>query len=358
MATCTGVPIRLAIPDDLEEIGRLLPQVAGPQFPERFPNRTVAEFCQWKYFTNPAGDAAVGVAVDGQRVVSLVAGVPKRVKLGSDVVVAFELGDFITDPAYRKRGLFSSLIQMVCEESARRGAALAYVRPNESSFRILTPGLDFIEAQKIDERRHIVPSGLIQRKTGLPPVVPRALGMDWLARNFMLPSSPASVSVEGATRFGEDMDTLWQRAREHYSLSLVRDSSYLNWRYVDCPTPYQIWIAHQNARPAGYVVAFASPTEPIAYLVDLFTLPDDTEAAAGLLRTAMDALLADGAQLVYTWTLRSSASSAGHRLLRRACSAAVRPHLHLAMRFLNNGVDASQLPSERWQLAAGDFDGI
>jgi hypothetical protein len=71
MAICMSVPIRLAGPDDLEEIGRLLPQVADPQFPERYPKRAIAEFCRWKYFTNPYGDAAVGIAVDGGHVPEL-----------------------------------------------------------------------------------------------------------------------------------------------------------------------------------------------------------------------------------------------------------------------------------------------
>jgi GNAT superfamily N-acetyltransferase len=358
MATCASVSIRLAGLDDLEEIGRLLPLVAGPQFPERYPGRTVDEFCHWKYFTNPAGVAAVGVAVDGNRVVSLAAGVPKRIKIGPREVVAYELGDFITDPAYRKRGLFSSLIQMVCDEAARRGAALVYVRPNESSFRILTPGLNFIEARKIDERRYVVPSGLIHRKTGLPSSVPRALGSDWLARQLMFPNPSETVNITRIDRFGADSDSFWEMAQKGYSFALIRSSAYLNWRYADCPTPYLIWVAHKDAQLAGYLVALASPTEPIAYVIDLFTRPDDTESASSLLRTALDSLLTEGVQLVYTWTLRTSTSSAGHKLLQRACAAAVRPHLHLAMRFLDGKMDNTLLPSDGWQLAAGDFDGI
>ncbi|HKD85082.1 MAG TPA: GNAT family N-acetyltransferase [Terriglobales bacterium] len=358
MSTCTTVPTRLAGSDDLEQIGRLLPLVAGPQFPERYPGRTVTEFCHWKYFTNPAGEAAVGVAVDGAKIVSLAAGVPKRVKLGDDTVIAYELGDFITDPAYRKRGLFSAVINLVCEEAARRGAAFAYVRPNESSFRILTPGLNFIEARKIDERRYFVPSSLVHRKTGWPASLPRALGLDWLARESLLPSRPASVKVERATRFGAENDILWQSAREQYAFTLSRDTSYMNWRYVDGPTPYQIWVARRDAHPVGYVVTFASPSEPIAYVIDLFTLPQDSDAASALLRTAVDSLLADDVQVVYTWTVQSSASSAGHRLLKRACAAPVRPHLHLAIRFLSDRLDASRLPADGWQLTAGDFDGI
>jgi hypothetical protein len=138
----------------------------------------------------------------------------------------------------------------------------------------------------------------------------------------------------------------------------VRDHAYLNWRYEDCPTPYQIWIARRNAGVAGYVVSFASPAEPIAYIVDLFTSPEDTQAASLLVRTAVDSLLAEGLQLVYTWTLQSGASSVGHQLLKRACAIASRNPLHLAMRFLDKGIDTSRLPSDGWHLVTGDFDGV
>lgn len=172
----SAVHTRLACPDDLEEIGRLLPDLAVPGFSERFPRRTVADFCRWKYFSNPLGDAAVGVALNDHRVVSLVAGVPKRIFLGAETVVAFELGDFITAPSYRNRGLFSQLLGIVCEEALSRGAALAYVAPNSKSFSIFAGKLSFREVQKIDERRYIVPSGALERKMHIPGRVLRVLG--------------------------------------------------------------------------------------------------------------------------------------------------------------------------------------
>jgi predicted N-acetyltransferase YhbS len=76
----------------------------------------------------------VGVALDGDRVVSIVAGTPKRVRVGSEEVLAFELGDFITAADHRKRGLFSALIDLVCEAARERGASFAFVRPNDVSF--------------------------------------------------------------------------------------------------------------------------------------------------------------------------------------------------------------------------------
>ena len=357
MAIETSVEVRLARPEDLQEIGRLLPHVAGPLFPERFPGKTAVDFCRWKYLTNPIGDAPVGVAVKGSRVISVVAGTPKWIEINSKAVLAVELGDFITDSEYRKKGLFSSLIQLVCNEAASQGAGFVYVRPNEISFAVLTKALSFVETQKFDARRYVAPSGLIYRKVGLSPTVSRILGVDWIARQLALPSSDRSVSVELLTGSVTEMDEFWERVRRGYSFALVRDNKYLNWRYVNCPTAYQLWIAHRGDQAAGYLASSVSPTERIGHIVDLFTEAKDMGAAAALLRTAMDAMFADGVHSVHTWTLQTGAMCAGARLLRRVCPLTYKPHLHVAMRFLDQGFSVDRLPANGWQLTIGDFDG-
>lgn len=172
------------------------------------------------------------------RVVSLAAGVPKRVQVGNEVVVAFELGDFITLPAFRKRGLFSQLITLVAEEATWRGAAFLYVRPNENSFPILARDLGFAETQRIDVRRYRVPSDVLARRMHVPPGVTRWLGVDRVAERVLIPSSPDSVTVRPVERFGADADELWAATRDGYAFSLVRDRDYLNWRYANSPTPY------------------------------------------------------------------------------------------------------------------------
>lgn len=358
-ATETNVQIRLASTDDLEEIGRLLPDLAGPYFSERFPGQTVADFCRWKYFANPIGDAIVGVATDGKRVVSLVAGVPKRIWVHSQTLLAFELGDFITHPQYRKRGLFSVLIELVCDEATRRGAAFAYVRPNPASFRLLVPELSFLEVQKIDGRRYVVPSAAIHRKLGIAPQVARALGVDWLTNRLLVPRASGPITIEPVTRFGAEMDDFWDRTRERYSFVLEKDSRYLNWRYADCPTPYRLWVAHRKGLVTGYLAQFLNRPEQSGYLVDLIAGPSDLETAGALLGFGLNSMLQDGAHSVYSWTLQSGADHASTQLLKRTCWAASSPQLHVALRFLGARLgDSASLPANGWQLALGDFDGI
>ena len=358
MVTSPAVEMRLALPGDLEQIALLLPDLAGPDFPERFPGVTTAAFCAWKYFSNPLGTAAVGIATADARVVSLAAGVPKLVRVGSQTLLAFELGDFITAPAFRKRGLFSTLIRMICDEAKRRGAAFVYVRPNESSFRILTKDLSFQEIQKLDERRYVAPSAVLERKTGVPAALPRRLGADWLVRRALLPRASPEIRLEPVTRFGTEVDEWWTTAGSKFTFALVRNHVYLNWRYIDCPSPYQSLAAFRNGRFAGYLTSFLLQRSPTGYILDLVTDPDDKEAAGELLRASVSAMLERGAAAVSTWTIHSGSRSAGSAFLQKACPLRGQPPLHVAARFLEEQASSAGFPPGNWQLNLGDFDGI
>ncbi|HZP23739.1 MAG TPA: GNAT family N-acetyltransferase [Terriglobales bacterium] len=355
--TCGAVhKIRLAGQPDLPALAELLPELDGPSYSERFPGKTCDDFIRWKYLNNPAGEAAVGIALDGERVVSIVAGTPKRVRLGGHDTLAFELGDFITVPEHRKRGLFSKLINLVCDAAGERGATFAYVRPNDMSFPILASHLSFSEPAQIESRRFLVASAAVERKLGVPANLLSQFGIDSLLRRLTIPRAPGGITVTRIDRFGDDIDQLWMHTRDQYSFALVRDSRYLNWRFIDCPTPYRCWVARRSDGVAGYLVAFVARTQPIATILDLFTHPTDEDTTAALLGTALDAMLREGTQAVYTWTAQTHAESASSRLLKRACRLVQKPLLHFAVRPLKPS--SATLPSSGWQLTAGDFDGF
>jgi GNAT superfamily N-acetyltransferase len=358
MVCNSTVEFRLAGADDMAGLGPLLLDLGGPSYPDRFTGTTVSEFCRWKYRGNPSGNALVGVAVASGRIVSIVTGTPKNVQVGPAIYLAFELGDFITDPEYRKQGMFSKLIELVCAEARQRGASFVYVRPNENSFPILAAQLSFAEVHNIAERRYFLPSLVIHRKFGIPPGLVRALGADWIMRKLVLPSSSSSVTVTPVDRFGHELDELWERIHLGYAFSLERTSSYLNWRYSDSPTKYLLWVADRNGQVAGYLVGFVSDFESMGYIVDLFCDPNDTATAATLVKTGMEAMLNSGVRAISTWVLPTREESACWRILTRAFPRVGEPRLHFVMRFLDATLDESRLPSSGWRWATGDCDGI
>jgi hypothetical protein len=356
-STAATPEIRLAQSADLPQIASFLIPLGGEFFAERFPGKTSLDFYRWKYFSNPQGAAIIGIATANDTVVSVVAATPKRIWISGKTILAYELGDFLTDENYRKMGLFSQLIGMLCRETAASGAALVYVRPNDVSFPILVSKLSFHEAQKIDARNFVLPSWALSRKTKIPGTLFRASGMDWWFQKKFAGHSPTeSTQVQKIDRFDESIDHLWQKAAAGYDFALVRDSSYLNWRYADCPTPYKIWLGRRENRAVGFLVT-VDRSALNAAIVDIFTENGDTETARVLLSAAGKNLLDNGMKLITTWTLQGPINSAADQLLREALPRRRKNHLHLAIRELNPQNVTLLQSSQKWHFTLGDSDG-
>jgi GNAT superfamily N-acetyltransferase len=271
--------VRLAEPADLAQIAQFLIPLGSELFGDASANEPPQDiYRRWKYFRNPSGDAIVGIATANGAVVSTVVATPKKVLMSGKEIVAYELGDFLTDPGYRKMGLFSQLIELVCREVESRGASLVYVRPNEMSFPILTGKLSFHDGLQMDARRFALPSHILSRTMHIPARAIRLSGIDTVLKLGCVPRhQETAVTVVPARHFDEDIDRLWQRASAGYDFALVRDSNYLNWRFADCPTAYRIWLALRDGQSVGFLVARVDRVAPLATLVDLFAESHDSE---------------------------------------------------------------------------------
>ena len=351
------VILRFAGAGDLPAVGEFLCALTGPHFQERHPGQTAADFYRWKYLQNPFGEAVVGVAVAGDRVVSTVAGVPKRLQAGAETLTAYELGDFLTNDDYRRRGLFSRLVEMVCGEAARRGAALAYVRPNDSSFPILVDHARFFEPIQLAERRYLALGRALTRRYGLPAGLVRLSGIDHVSWLASIGRPTRQMVVERVQRFDHAIDEFWKRVRGQYAFAIVRDSKYLNWRFADSPTPYRIWVTRQKGQISGFVVAFVSPTEATGYIMDLVTDRSDRAAARCLLGSCFRSLLDEGVRSIYAWTLAERSGLASDAALRRACMFRRGSPLHFAVRHLSASPSVDRISSQAVHLSLGDFDG-
>jgi hypothetical protein len=353
----TGIDLSLATKDDLEEIGSFLTQLGGPLFHERFPGKTASDFYRWKYFENPAGDALIAAAKSGAHIVSVAAATPKRISCDGQTYLAFELGDFLTAQSHRKQGLFSNAIALLCSEAAGRNAALVYVRPNEQSFPILQKHLQFEEPHQFDTRRYITPSAFLKRRTGLPARAWQALGVDRIMHALALGRVTPGIRVERADNF-DCADELWQATNDKYRLALIRDRTYLHWRYINSPTPYHVFWAYTSGRPVGYAVTFGSTADSVGFITDLYTAAADTTTAQALVSTCIRDLADSQVTDIYTWTLAHAAASAPHRALVHACPFSDRNRLHIAFRFVSPVWNSARLPERSWHLTLGDFDGI
>ncbi len=353
-----SVEVRFAGPEDLVRIGEFLQELGGPDFNQnRFPGKSAHDYYHWKYFGNRLGKAVVGIAIAGGRIVSTVAATVKPVQVQGRRLICYELGDFLTATDFRQRGLFSQLVQLVCSETAARGASLVYVQPNKISFPLLMK-LGFTEPLQIQQRHYAVPSSVVARRLHVPAGLISWTGIDDLMGRLATPrGSDQSVRVELISRFDAATDRIWQQAGKDYELLLARENEFLNWRYADSPTPFQIWLARRNDEPVGFLVGFAGLNDAVGEIVDVFTRPDDGGAAQALLYHSFQEFRQQGMRAILAYTLNGSAHSELGELLRRACPLVRQRPLHFALRCFDSDV-AAQLPKSGWHLSPGDFDGV
>jgi hypothetical protein len=95
---------------------------------------------------------------------------------------------------------------------------------------------------------------------------------------------PAMPAVAEVARFGTEHDALWQRVSADYTCAVVRDASYLNWRYVGQPGQDYVRLEVRNGDDllAIAVLLVREPGPVYQYrrgaLVDLVVAPGNRAA--------------------------------------------------------------------------------
>src|SRR4029079_16731893 len=101
--------------------------------------------------------------------------------------------------------------------------------------------------------------------------------------------------VREVSRFDDRHDRLWASASSSMPCAVVRDASYLNWKYVDQPGQEFLRLEIRNAAGlvGSAVLAFRAPDQHYqyhrAFLVDLVAPFSDSVLLEQFVRTVADA---------------------------------------------------------------------
>ena len=87
----------------------------------------------WQYVENPTGTVYVDLAVAGNRVASIYASLPVRMRINGAVRLAIQSLDTLTDVEYRGQGLFVRLARSLFARATDERVALVYGFPNGNS---------------------------------------------------------------------------------------------------------------------------------------------------------------------------------------------------------------------------------
>jgi hypothetical protein len=250
---------------------------------------------RWKLRHWPSTAANVWLATSGGKAVFHYGGIPLRCSLAGTAATAMISVDAMTAPEFRRRGLLTHGAGRAFAEWHAHGIAFTLGLPNERwGSRTAAAGW-----QRLFPLRWLVQP--------LRPEVfaARRLGMPWLRRVKILSHLWRGLS---RTRLGLDpqidfravaqadgcFDSLWERCKGDAVFSAVRDSAWVQWRFLSSPLrKHDVAVAYRHGVAVGYraIHVARTQTKTSAFLAEILAPDDD--------RGARDSLIADAIATAY-----------------------------------------------------------
>lgn len=329
----------------------------------QWPDAEIADpgFHRWQYQENPAGPALSALARDRAtgELIGQFGAVPLRVCIDGEERLAALALNVVTDAAHRGRGVFAGLGRAADEQMENAGASLAFAMPNESSFPGFVRRLGYTHVGDIPL---LVRPVKVRRLVAARLRVPGLGALAAVLARPLFPPLPASAQqVPGVTaspveEFGAPFDALWQRLRGRERVLVVRDATYLTWRFRRIPLRrYDALLATADGQPAGYVVLRVVDILGMraGMVVDFLVDPAAEHAGRALVSAALAYFADKDVDLLAALMLQHAPE---YRLLRRAGFRPL-PRALLPQRFRLVARDGQVVRERRsWFLTMGDYD--
>ena len=313
---------------------------------------------EWRWKLAPTYKAPnVWLATHADEPVSHYAGMPTRFKIGErtgDVMVAV---DAMTAPAFRRRGLLTEVVTRAHDAWRDAGVAFVIGLPNQQwgsraralGWRELFP-MQWLA-------RPLRPEALIARRLGVPSLGKiRMFGAAWNRFANRRLRRRSEIEVTHAESASEDFDVIWQRCRGDNAFSAVRDSTWIERRFLSSPTrTYRLLVALQGNRPTAWLAYTVNRSNgrTTAHLTELLAAEGDTASCEALMFELLRVLSDLDADLVYTLALPGSALFAWFRSVGFLRG----PSFGLELVPLTTDVPLERLLNPRaWRLTGADFD--
>jgi len=220
----------------------------------------------WQFRDNPAGKAFCFLAEDRGVIVGQYTATPTRFNIhDQETIFAFSC-DTMTHPDYLRQGMFVTLARRLYDSiQTEAGIETVWGFPNMNSLHGFTERLGW---NIID-----TPPNWMSFTHPLAPFLPFLLPSRPI---LSAPKDPAKICFTAVTHFSSDFDLLWEKFKPRDRVIQVRDSRYLNWRYLGVKAfGYRPFAVHRQGGLAGYVVLRIVRLLGfrVGVLMDMFPLP-------------------------------------------------------------------------------------
>jgi len=233
---------------------------------------------QWEFLKNPVDGLFIKLAWDGDKLVGQYTASPVQMYANGSNFTAALSHDTMTAPQYGGLGIFRATAEALYTEQKKAGHGFIYGFPNRNSIHGFEKYLNWrrvmsapVHVRPLNFTKYIF-NKLAGRKNYQVPEKNIAMCMK---KTFSeTKSGEYRLTIE--PEFNDWADDLWMRCQNQHYLWVIRDKTYLNWRYVERPeSNYIIITIWLEKKTVGYAVIdlvekeFGSTLFVLDYMVDL-----------------------------------------------------------------------------------------
>lgn len=230
-----------------------------------------------KYFENPAGQVVAFSARDSDKLVGFYPLHPALFSLFGKETLLYQSADTMTDPAYRREGVYGTLRKMAHEWLVKEDVPFTYGFPNVVSIAAnRRSGFELVGRLTIWAKPLPFGEGDALRRT-LNSIYHGFTGI-------INPPRSAEPAVK-LDRFDERIDAIWVNVKSDRRIAGVRSGAFLEWRYGRRKGEIAAWISNPE-KPDGYVIT--ETTGKGIWIRDLITGEKNRDVVYSLLRAAVE----------------------------------------------------------------------
>jgi GNAT superfamily N-acetyltransferase len=264
-------------------------------------------FWRWEYRT-PGREALVVLAFDEDQIVGAFHLTPRTMSLDDKQRTMVLLQDLGVDAEYRRHGVFVKMATFAIQEAIRRGWDVTYSLPNQRSYPGFIKKLGYTHVASIPVQISPLNIGTALGKRlplgGLWKAVYTPFG--WAMQKVF--SVKGDGTIRRIERFTPDVDPLGSAFVGVTGAGCIRDSDFLNWRFIDKPgSLYEAYGWYVNNTLRAYTVTRSMQM----FGLDCILLMDFAGAQADLLP-----LLSECMQIAYKRGIAIAVTMGLHPVLR------------------------------------------
>jgi GNAT superfamily N-acetyltransferase/acyl carrier protein len=292
---------------------------------------------------------------DGE-IVGHMGSIPVRLQVGGDVLDTGWLVDTMVASEHRLRGLGSRLMVEAHEDQP-----FSLSLGQTAEMREIQLRLGWRQVAPLQVAQYLIrPERVLRGKLPRPAALAAGLGLRATSAVRELVRGQARPCVREVERFDARHDTLWQSVAPTVGCGVVRDASYLNWKYVDQPGQrfVRLEMAEGDAVTGVAILALRDPDASYKYrralLVDLVVPLSSDLVLQGVISAAVEAASTRGADAMVCMHIGPQVT---HAL--KACGFSLRRPERVLL------VDTGSLPAalqsrlsdgSGWLVTQGDSD--